>query len=157
MEFYTVDVNYGNYLRSIDRRIPNFVYSGHDKFVVGVLLQINGHSYYAPVSHNTKPYQTSFMISDPRNPSHRLSSIRFAYMFPAESKYLKKLDFAAIRSIDPNYADLLEKEYLFCKANQTAIIAQACKVYRKATNPSDYFNKICCDFHKLEREYKNYP
>ena len=65
--------------QKIDRQIPNIHYSKNNKFVCGVVLNIGGIEYYAPISHTTKKYQTSLLIYDKETP---ISSIRFSFMLP---------------------------------------------------------------------------
>lgn len=52
--------------------------------------------------------------------------------------------------MDPAYADLLEKEYKFCKKNEQAIRTKAMKVYQIGCNPEHALHSLCCDFHLLE-------
>lgn len=64
LQFFDVNTDYVDWLKTIDKQIPNILYASHNKFVCGVILYIDGFSYYAPVSHNKKVYQTSFPIKD---------------------------------------------------------------------------------------------
>lgn len=153
LDFFTVDKAYGDYLRLLDSRIPNLAYSSHDKFVCGIVLLIGEHHYYAPISHNTKPFSTSFLIRDVSDESKVLSSIRFSFMFPALPEHVSRMDFKRIAAIDCNYADLLTKEHRYCTANEAKIRKFASRVYKQATTPGNSLKKVCCDFKLLEQEY----
>ena len=103
IKFYDVDKNYINFLRSIDDQIPDFDYLTHDKFVCGVVLEINGVNYFAPISHFNIQQKTNFII---RDNGRAISSIRFCFMFPAPWDVLVEKNFANISLTDQNYANL---------------------------------------------------
>lgn len=153
LKFYDVDENYINYLKSIDRQIPDISYSTNNKFVCGIVLDINGISYYAPISHTTHRFRTSKLIYDKGTP---ISSIRFSFMFPAPNSVLKQKDFRQIRMQDPHYADIITAEYNYCKANESSITQKAQSVYAIGCNKNHPYNYTCCDFAKLESEYMKY-
>ena len=50
LNFYTVDPDYIEALQAVDPRVPNIKYETHDKFACGVLFEIAGHEYFAPIS-----------------------------------------------------------------------------------------------------------
>ena len=91
LKFYDINENYVRYLQTIDDQVPNIHYSTNNKFVCGVVLNINGVDYYAPISHTTKKYQTSLLIY---NESIPISSIRFSFMIPAYDEVLTELKFS---------------------------------------------------------------
>lgn len=71
-------------------------------------------------------------------------------MFPAPNSVISTKDFMVIRATNPTYADLLEKEYDFCRKNEQAIRDKARKVYGIGCNPNHILHRNCCDFHLLE-------
>lgn len=150
LKFYDVNVAYTNYLRNYDSRIPNIVYSSNNKFVCGVVLKIGNYDYFAPLSSQKTKQQTNILIKDSNGTV--LSSIKFCFMFPAPPSTVQEKDFRAIRAVDPTYADLLEKEYEFCKKNESAICQKAEKIYRIGCNPHHILYNNCCDFRLLERK-----
>ena len=153
LKFYDVEENYINYLKTIDRQIPDITYTTNNKFVCGIVLDIDGVSYYAPISHTTKRYRTSKLIYDNGRP---ISSIRFSFMFPAPQSVLTEKNFAQIRAIDPHYADVIAAEYQYCIKNESDILQKARSVYNIGCNKEHQFNYTCCDFKKLEAEYSKY-
>lgn len=155
IKFYDVDEDYVKFLQTIDGKIPNIKYSSsnNDKFVCGVVLTINGHNYYAPISHFATKQRTTLQIIDNNRP---IATIRFSFMFPALDSVLSKKDFSAIRKSDAKYADLLNAEYQFCKSNYDNIIKKALSVYNIGCNKNHVLNYNCCDFKKLEENYMNF-
>lgn len=148
LRFYDVEPAYANYLRQFDNRIPNITYSENNKFVCGIVLSIAGHNYFAPISSNKARQQTNILIQDDNGIV--LASIKFSFMFPAPYSAIKMKNFRAIRATNPAYADLLEKEYEFCKKNEQTIRDKAMKVYRIGLNVNHVLHKHCCDFRLLE-------
>ena len=53
IQFFDVDDKYTTYLQSIDRQVPNIKYTSNNKFVCGIVLQINVFDYVAPISSKT--------------------------------------------------------------------------------------------------------
>lgn len=151
LRFYDIDPAYANYLRQFDSRIPNITYTMNSKFVCGIVLSIAGHNYFAPISSNKTRQQTNILIQDDNGTV--LSSIKFSFMFPAPNSVISIKDFRAIRATDAAYADLLEKEYEFCRKNEQAIRDKARKVYGIGCNPNHVLHRHCCDFRLLETKY----
>ena len=153
LKFYGVEENYVNYSKTIDKQIPDISYYTNNKFVCGIVLNINGINYYAPISHTTHKFRTSKLIYDNGVP---ISSIRFSFMFPAPKSVLTQKDFKQIRLQDKHYADVLAAEYKFCVTNESSILQKANSVYAIGCNKEHKFNYTCCDFKKLESEYSKY-
>ena len=65
--FYDIDTNYIKFLKKIDKQVPDSKYTTTNKFVCGVVLDIDGIQYYAPISHKTEKQQTSLQIFDNDN------------------------------------------------------------------------------------------
>ena len=153
IKFYDIDNSYIQYLKQFDRQVPDINYSMHNKFVCGIILNINNINYYAPVSSFNKKQQTNFPI---RHNGQIISTIRFSFMFPAMDNVLSLKNFQRIRSIDSNYADLLSTEYNYCKSHIDDIYRRAQAVYRIGCNADHYLNKTCCNFKLLESVYTQY-
>ena len=154
LNFFYVDTEYVDYLRAFDSRIPYLQYEDKDKFVCGIVMSVDGCDYFAPISSKTHKQQTCIMIRDKDGTD--LSSIKFNYMFPAPEAVVTRVDIGDIRKSDPSYANLLQKEYEFCKANESSILAKAQKVYAIGCKPGHFLNSSCCDFKLLEEKSKAY-
>lgn len=151
--FYDIDKNYIKYLKSVDRQVPDIEYTSNNKFVCGVVLEINEVKYYAPISHMTNKQQTNLQIIDKGKP---ISTIRFSFMIPALDDVLIKKDFKEIAKENRPYADLLYSEYIFCSKNKELIKQKAESVYKIGCNPEHKLNYTCCNFKRLEENYKKY-
>lgn len=154
LEFFDVDIDYADFLRRYEKKVPYIKYAQKDKFVCGVALCINDCDYFVPVSSNKNKTQTDIEIVDKYGVV--LSTLRFGYMFPAPIGILTRKDIAAIRVTDYAYADLLQKEYEFCRKNELIIRQKAEKVYRIGCNKNHFLNRQCCDFRLLEEKRKEY-
>lgn len=155
ISFFDIDLAYADHLRTFESKVPYFDYQGKQKFFCGIVLNVIGKEYYAPVSHNTKPYPTSFLIFHPKT-GQPLGSIRMNYMFPVPAGTVRKKDFAAIRAQDPKYCDLLVNELQYCRDHEAEILALAAKIYRRGNNPKDYWHQHCCNFSLLEQKSAEY-
>lgn len=153
LNFYDVDEDYINFLKKYDRQVPNIRYEGNNKFVCGVVLEIDGIKYYAPISHLTTKQQTNIQIIDKEKV---ISTIRFSFMFPALDEVLTKKDFLQISMTDKKYATLLQAEHQFCSKNKEKILEKAQKVYEIGCNKEHRLNHTCCDFKLLEQHYAEY-
>lgn len=151
LKFYDVNTKYTDYLRKIDSRIPNIVYGTNNKFVCGVVLEISGYKYFAPISSKTEKQRTGILIQDKNGTA--LSSIKFCFMFPAPDSVVSYKDFAEVSKVDKSYANLLEIEWEYCKNNEKNIYEKAKKVYKIGCNKKHVLNMHCCDFHSLEKAH----
>ena len=153
LKFYDIDENYIQFLKTIDRQVPDVKYDSNNKFLCGVVLEINRVKYYAPISHKTDKQQTNLQIFDNGVP---ISTIRFSFMMPAFDEVLTYKNFKDIAKIDPAYASLLHAEHSYCSNNVTDIKAKALSVYKIGCNKNHRLNYTCCDFKKLEEHYMEY-
>lgn len=153
LRFYDIDKNYIKYLQTIDPQVPNIHYETNNKFVCGIVLKVNGISYYAPISHMTTKQQTNMQIFDGDEP---IATIRFSFMIPAYDEVLTLKKFADVAKEDPKYADLLGTEYRYCALHEKEIHDKALAVHKIGCNKNHRLNYTCCDFNKLESEYLKY-
>lgn len=153
IEFYDIDENYINFLKTFDKQVPNVTYDSNNKFVCGVVLNVNNIDYYAPISHMTNRQRTNFQIFEHGRP---IATIRFSFMIPAFDAVLRRKDFSAIKKFDADYANLLIAEYRYCNANIQSIQNKALSVYRIGCDKNHVLNHVCCDFKKLEEHYLEY-
>lgn len=153
LKFYDIDENYIQFLKTIDRQVPDVKYNSNNKFLCGVVLEINGVKYYAPISYKTDKQQTNLQIFDNGIP---ISTIRFSFMIPAFDEVLTYKNFKEIAKTDPSYASLLHAEHSYCSNNVTEIKEKALSVYKIGCNKKHKLNYTCCDFKKLEKHYMEY-
>lgn len=152
LAFYDVDIDYINYLKRYEPKIPNILYSGNDKFVCGVVLRFDDINYFAPVSSFKKQQKTNILIKDAKGKI--LSSIRFSFMFPVPAGQLKMKDFS---KEEEKYRFLLQSELKFCNKNIELIRHKAMYVYkRRVSGHDEMININCCDFKLLEKKCREY-
>ena len=66
LDFYQVDADYITYLLKYDSRVPKVDYSAegaYEKFLCGIVLSINEHDYFAPISSFRTPQRTNIIIN----------------------------------------------------------------------------------------------
>ena len=158
INFYEVDSNYINFLKTIDKQIPNIEYSSRNKFVCGIVLNINTHKYYAPISHFNRQQATNFIICD--NFGKPISSIRFCFMFPALPQVLTQINiqnYLQGQNVqNRKYGYLMHIEHQYCQRNIMKIQNRCIQTYKIGINPNHKLNYTCCDFSLLEANYLNY-
>ena len=144
------------------KKIPNISYSSRDKFVCGVILKINNHDYYAPVSSLHIEQETNFVIFD--NNKNPISSIRFCFMFSAFPSVLHRISIKKYIN-DANkqnrkYGALMRTEHTYCKKFEQNIRKKALRIYNSRIDISlsnfSFYEFHCCDFPLLEANYLNY-
>jgi len=152
LAFYDVDNTYANYLRSIEPKIPNIRYANNDKFLCGIVLEVNGFKYYAPISSFKINQLTNILIYHNQK---AISSIRFSYMFPCPDDVLAVKDFSLIA--DSKYRNLLIDEYNYCVGKEKEIVAKANYIYKRYLSGHDtLLLKNCCNFPLLEAACMKY-
>ena len=150
LNFYEVSADYITYLSQFDSKVPHIDYSKtrqHDKFMCGIVLSVNGHDYFAPISSFAVAQRTNMIIKNEKGKP--ISSVRFSFMIPVPPGV------ATIKSIkdEPSheYRRLLNLELRFCQRNANAIHRTAKHIHNIVVNGKDpMMAKNCCDFSKLE-------
>lgn len=151
IKFYDVDPKYLEHLRQYDSKVPLNNYDKYKKFLCGIVLTVNGHNYYAPVSSTKAANKTSFPI---RNESgEHIASIRFSFMIPVAPGSVRLKNFEVH---DIKYQNLLKHELHYCNANIEQIEKFAQRTYKIGTNKKHPLSEVCCDFKKLEAACINY-
>ena len=161
LNFYTVDLNYVNFLKSAElkkrgfSRVPNMDYGKQrkPKFLCGIVLQINNQDYYVPVSSYKEKKPDNFLICAANGDV--ISSLRFNYMFPVPKELIteRRIDTEPDRA----YRALLSQELQYCIKNENDIRQLAERTYKRVLlgkNPGLVANS--CDFSLLEEQCRVY-
>ncbi|MDR0249321.1 MAG: type III toxin-antitoxin system ToxN/AbiQ family toxin [Oscillospiraceae bacterium] len=150
LRFYEIDAAYVDYLKMTDGKVPKPDYSpagSHDKFLCGIVLNVNGHDYFALMSSFKTPQRSNIIIKNEEG--HPLSSIRFSFMIPVPPGIARVKDIAGEPSV--KYRRLLLLEYAYCNKYASAIYSRANYVYNAVVSGKDpLMLKNCCDFKALE-------
>ena len=156
LNFYQIDADYIYYLLQYDSRVPKADYSvanAYDKFLCGIVLNVGGFDYFAPISSFRTPQRTNIIIKDVNNKD--VSSIRFSFMIPVPPGVTSIKQIADEPS--EKYRILLNMELQFCRRNANAIYSRANFVYNAVTVKKDpLMVKNCCDFNRLESACAEY-
>ena len=153
MQFFYIDEDYLNYLRTFDSRVPVNVEDGNKKFFVGVILEIDGYKYYAPISSFKKQQKTNFIIEDNDEDETPLASVRLSFMVPCNDALITLVD---IESLESTYKNLCQKESMFCRKHKEEILALAKKVHTWGNNRTHYLSNNICHFKLLEAKMDEY-
>jgi len=120
LKFYDVEQQYIRYLQQWDTRIPHLSGTRNEKFACGIVLEINGHQYFAPISSFREQQRSNIVIQN--NEGHAVGSVRFRFMFPITVWQAKVKDFA---KEDAKYRELLREELAFCNKHRERIRKKA--------------------------------
>jgi len=160
MKIYTVSDSYLDHLRKVDGKVPSNDYK-NDKPYVGVVLEVNGSKYLAPLT-SEKPaleklaanHPTIFKLHAVDDEADKLGAIRILYMIPIVDSEITELDIESIS--DQFYKTLLNKQILFIRKNSEAIQKKAKKLYGLVINKRGAFFRNSCDFLALEKAKEEY-
>lgn len=127
----------------------------NERKYIGVVLQVNGFSYFAPLS-SFKPKHTKMKEGLDFLKIKNYAVINLNNMFPVPMSECRYVDFSSIR--DPSYKSLLLSEYRFIKSIQEKIKKNAAALYRhKQINGNETpLAKRCNDFSLLETMCQRY-
>jgi protein AbiQ len=129
---------------------------------VGILIEIQGRKYYAPLSspkskHLRMKNQIDFLKIDRGS----LGVINFNNMIPIHTNSLMKIQLQILLSdtqAEKNYKNLLTNQLSWCNSNRLTIFKRAKKLYIHIMqgNASPELLKRCCNFTKNEEQYNIY-
>lgn len=159
MQFYTVTNAYINYLKALDSKVPDN-YGGSRPYV-GIILEIGGHKYLAPLtSYKAKQdtmkdsNPTIFKIYEKGNDLNKLGMLHLNNMIPVLESEIIPVVFS---SLDHKYKSLLTKQIAYIKSEQDAIKKKAGNLYKLVTiSKNEHYCKLSCDFIALEAGYKGF-
>lgn len=161
LNFYTVDLNYVDYLKTEETkkrgfsRVPNMEYgvSRKPKFLCGVVLFVNNMNYFVPVTSYKQQQPDNFLIKADNGVV--VASLRFNYMFPIPLELIqeRKID----TEPDAAYRSLLSQELRYCIDNQDTIRKLANRTYKRVLLGKNLgLVANSCDFEFLEKSCRLY-
>ena len=168
MNWYLVDKDYINYLKSFDAKVGDVDYGESIKPYIGIVFEMNDTNYYVPISsakakHHSMSNSVDFLKVEVAG--RLLAVINLNNMIPVPDKCLTLIKYdevANYRHFSTNkekvdYVYLLQLEKKFLDANEETIKEKAEKLYNKRNkNPKSNLAKRCCDFQMLEEKSKNW-
>lgn len=163
LQLYHVKDEYVEYLRKHEKRVWTNSDKGYQRPYVGIVIEIDGHKYYAPLT-SAKPKHEKWKDS--------LTNIRIEYkseliailclnnMIPVSDKDVNQVDIKSYP--DENYKNVLNKEMIGIRHKQEKIIKTARNLYNeigRKDNPKPFIQKIraiCFDFQMLKTKCDEY-
>jgi protein AbiQ len=150
IRFYKVNIDYIKYLYSIDNRVQ-YNAARQDAYTenrpyVGVVLSVNGKSYFAPMEHPRPAHQK--LKNNPhifKIEGGRFGLVGLNNMLPVPPAQLVSFDINTSQN-----RNTLISQFIYCQKHVAELIAKAQTVYQRRQHPNAFEEKIYCDFAKLE-------
>lgn len=162
LSFYIVDSTYCDYLRLTDPCVPYTMDKKAKRPFVGILLEVHGVNYYAPLSspkpkHLTMKNQVDFIKID----GGKYGVINLNNMIPIHSNSVTLVNptvSVGDSVAEITYKNLLANQLTWCNAHKTEILDKALKLYNKITSGKGYSQLVarCCNFTLDEQKLKEY-
>lgn len=128
LSFYTVDTQYCEYLRKFDKCVPYTMQSKATRPFIGILFNVNNHTYYAPLSSPKPKHQKMKNQIDFIKINQGIwGAINLNNMIPINAKFATKINPNDLnRNYDDKaYRNLLNNQLSWCNVNKATIINRA--------------------------------
>lgn len=164
LKFYNVDAKYAEYLRTIEKRVPEVKNEKENRPFIGVAFKIGKYAYYAPLSSpKEKHKRMKNSIDFLKIKSGELGAINLNNMIPVPEMCLKKVDISVKKEDIKEtiqYKILMQNQLYWCNNHRETIIKKAEKLYNQYTDYTlkDEIKERCCNFAICEKmcdEYAN--
>ena len=155
LKIYTLSKRYYNYIKHFDSKVPRSSGSKEKRPFVGVVLEINGCNYFAPLtSPKPKHLRMRNMEDFHKIEGGKLGAINFNNMIPIPMKEVSKADLD-IKITDTEstkkYKRLLENQRRWCNDHRTQIRDKAANLHEVVNKPEKaHLKERCCNFELLE-------
>lgn len=149
---YEVDSKYRNYLEKFERKVSQ---KDNRKFY-GILIKKDKYEYCIPFTSKVK-HRNSKLTINIKNKNKVIAQLLLNNMIPVTDKNIVLVDINKEK-----YKDYLKSEiiYLNNEKIKKEIIKKVQNMFIVIENSKDkdynFYKSICCNFEKLECEYKNY-
>lgn len=154
--FYKVSSVYCDFLRAQEPAVP---YTRADKSTrpfVGVVFELNGFNYYAPLtSPKPKHLHMKNRLDFLKINGGQWGALNFNNMLPVAAAELQKIELKIVEtdsSAEIAYKNLLANQLSWCNSHREVILRKANKLYQAIVSGKDYGNLLarCCNFPLLE-------
>lgn len=152
---------YCDYLRQFDNRVPYNYDRKKLRPFVGILFEVNGFKYFAPLSSPKPKHKTMKTTLDFFKISNGdLGAINFNNMLPVTDKNIIELDLDKECSTrnEEKYIKMLKEQLFWLNRNDDKIYDRSKKLYNKYIDGTlnKSIAKRCCDFKLLEQKCIEY-
>lgn len=153
MRIYIVKEDYINYLKKFDVNIRDN--KNESRPYIGILLEVNGISYIAPLAspkekHKTMKNNIDFIKLE----NGDLGVINLNNMIPVHKENIVELNFEERHN--NKYSILLKKQLRFINSHENEIKNKANKLYKKVMSGKSFIAKRCVDFTLIEKKAIEY-
>lgn len=152
LQFYSVDAKYCQYLRTYDPCVPNIEMEKESRPFIGIVIQVDNHSFYAPLT-SPKPKHLNMknQIDFIKINEGLWGAINLNNMIPVHASQVK-LNYIGTNLVDNKeekaYKGLLNNQLDWCNQNKNMILKKAKRLYSMIVNddaPAILKNR-CCNF-----------
>lgn len=161
LKLVKIDVDYCNYLRKFDDKVPYNFGKKETRPYIGVLFEVNKCLYFAPLS-SPKPKHLKMKgkIDFFKIDSGRLGAINFNNMLPVTEKNIVILDLNKEYKTksEQKYIKLLKEQIYWLNRNDEKLYERAKKLYDGYVNCklNEKIKSRCCNFKLLEEKCIQY-
>ena len=160
MKFYTISSRYIEYLKGFEDKVPNSEDPNYQnpKAFIGIVLEIQGHKYLAPLT-SPKPWHSTIKESSPSFfklhengvPENQLGLINLKFMIPIIEAEVSLLDLNGMPNT--SYKRMLYKQLQFIRVNSDKI-AEKSELLRNLVLQGKM--QGTCNFSLLEEKYRDF-
>ena len=163
LKLVRIDVEYCNYLRQFDYRVPYNYNVKQIRPFIGVLFEVNNCKYFAPLSSpKEKHLKLKNNLDLLKLDGGKLGVINFNNMLPVQNNNIIVLDLnkECLTESERKYQTLLKHQIYWLNRNNSMLLNRAKKLYDNYISGklNKAFFQRCCNFKLLEekcREYNN--
>jgi len=160
---YNVVPEYCDYLRRYDRKVPYNAGNKEKRPFIGIVLKINNHNYYAPLTSPKEKHRKMKNSPD----FHKINggiwgAINFNNMIPIQQDNLTLAEMD-IKKNDTDemiaYKNLMKNQWLWCNENIDVITKKAEKLHALVCDKEKRENPViqrCCNYSLLEEKCLEY-
>lgn len=153
MRVYIVKEDYINYLKQFDINIRDN--KNESRPYIGILLEVNGMYYIAPLASPKEKHKTmKSNIDFIKIENGELGVINLNNMIPVYKENIVEYNFDE-RS-NKKYSILLKKQLRFINKNENEIKNKANKLYKKVISGKSFISKRCVNFTLVEKKALEY-
>lgn len=154
MRLYTVKDEYINFLRKYDTKVAEN--KNHKRPYVGVLIEVDGIKYYAPLTSPKEKHKHMKNSKDFRRINKGIyGAVNFNNMIPVRDDAINLIDFNSIEDIQ--YRRLLQNQYNYILLDKVQIMKTAAELRKMIFTSDDKLEsyeidmkKRCCNLPVLE-------
>lgn len=169
MDWYIVNKDYFAYLFQFDNRIGYIDYSNRLKLHVGIILEINSHKFYVPISSPKPKHQrmsNNIDFHKLQDDNGKLIAVfNLNNMIPVKDEFVTLLNYAEINQYRTfnslqklnDYVYLLQIEHRLINNIEYILKQKALKLYEtRLKYPNSKIANRCCDFQLLQEKSNLY-